>query len=150
MPLLGLTVLGLISFKAKMLEMKYISEINENQIGQIYLDSMLSGFPTQALLSVPGCQGVLLFLLFLVLLLFSRFLKILSRDLVRWVDLSTWAGCSLVSHPRVGAGFLALKASCCFCCFGWFQGFCWHFCLWFVKYVTCKYGVLATHYLKLK
>ena len=30
MPLSGLTVLGLISFRAKMLEIKYISEINEN------------------------------------------------------------------------------------------------------------------------
>ena len=56
----------------------------ENQIGQIYLGSMYSGFPTQVLLWFPGFQGVMLFLLFLLLQLFSRFMNKWPRDLVTY------------------------------------------------------------------
>ena len=55
---------------------------------------------------------------------FQGFQNIWSWDLVKWVDLSTWARCGLVSQPRVSFGFSALKV----CCFKCVQGLCWHFC----------------------
>ena len=58
---------------------EYMIQRLDDMSRPIYLSLMWSDFPTQGLLWFPGCEGALLFLM---LLLFSRFLKILSRNLV--------------------------------------------------------------------